>query len=41
MDPAIRKEQEKRKKEKIEHVKKEMAWEEEKQRIALEKLRNR
>ena len=41
MDPEIKRELEKQTLEKIEFVKKEMGWEEEKHRIALEKLRSR
>ena len=41
MDPEIKKELERQTLEKVELVKKEMAWEEEKYRIALEKLRSR
>ncbi len=41
MDPEIKKDLERKTAEKVETVKKEMAWEEEKHRLALEKLRNR
>ena len=41
MDREIKEELEKHKQEKIDLVKKELAWESEKQRIALEKLRKR
>lgn len=41
MDPEIKKELERHTREKIELVRKEMGWEEEKHRVALEKLRSR
>lgn len=41
MDREIKEELERHKAEKIEVVRKELAWESEKQRIALEKLRKR
>lgn len=41
MDPEIKQELERQKQEKIDLVRKEMAWEEEKFSIALEKLRTR
>ena len=41
MDPEIKRELEEQKQEKIDMVKKEMAWEEEKFKIALDKLRTR
>lgn len=41
MDREIKEELERHKAEKIELVRKELAWESEKQRIALEKLRKR
>ena len=41
MDPEIKRELERQKDDKIELVEKEMAWEEEKFQIALDKLRTR
>ena len=41
MDPEIKEELERQTQDKIKQVKQEMAWEEEKHRIALEKLRAR
>ena len=41
MDPEIKRELQLHTEEKIDLVKKEMAWEEEKHRVALEKLKNR
>lgn len=41
MDPEIKKELDRQTTEKIDNVQKEMAWEEEKHRIALEKLKMR
>ena len=41
MDPEIREEFEKQKQEQIDFIHKEMAWESEKQTIALQKLENR
>lgn len=41
MDREIKEELERHKREKIEMVRKELAWESEKQRVSLEKLRKR
>ena len=41
MDPEIKKELSRQTEEKIDTVKKEMAWETEKQQIALDKLKQR